>query len=173
MKNLRLEQSFSGHQIVMISCGILAFAAITFNKLTANGWNWTSLVMALPFFLITVALVGVLFLQNGFTARSNNRIARSWFWFGIPIRMKTINADKYPVISVLRMGKKQKLAWTVAANPDLSVSYSSYDITSLNEKHTKKERLIILKNQRNAENAIAFILNHSNLREEIYSPDFS
>jgi hypothetical protein len=40
-------------------------------------------------------------------------------------------------------------------------------------KHTVKDRLIILKKERNAQNALAFTLNHSNLREEIYNPDFS
>jgi hypothetical protein len=58
-------------------------------------------------------------------------------------------------------------------NPDLAVEYSSYDITSLNYNHTIKDRHVILIQEHHAKNAILFLLNHSILKEEIYSPDFS
>lgn len=173
MKNLRLEQSFSGHQRIMIAVFLIIFAVKSFRIFSDYGWQTASIVVATPFVGLTLLLIGVFFMQNGFSALNDHKVARSWFLYGIPVFSKKIDAGLFPVIAVLRMGKTQKLAWTVAANPDLSVNYSSFDITSLNEKHTKKSRLVILKKESSAKKAMEFILANSNLREEIYSPDFS
>jgi len=173
MKHLRLERSFSGHQSVMIVCFTIVFIVKSYQVFSNNNWSINAIILAIPFIALTILCIGILFMQNGFSSLSKNRVARGWYIYGIPIRFKTIDANKFPVISTLKMGKTQKLAWTLAANPDLSTSYTSFDITSLNDKHTKKERLVILKKEQNALKAIEFITTHSSLREEIYSPDFS
>ena len=150
MKHLRLERSFSGHQGIMIIFIILLLVVNSYRAISNNDFTLETLLIAAPFVALTILSIGFLFMQNGFSSLSNNRVARGWYLYGIPVRFKKIDAVKFPVISVLKMGKSQKLAWTVAANPDLSVSFTSFDITSLSEKHTKKDRLVILKKEKSA-----------------------
>ncbi|AUC78118.1 hypothetical protein CW736_01260 [Nonlabens sp. MB-3u-79] len=173
MKSLQLEQSFSGHQKVMIGLGTITFCIKSFNALNNLDYTAPAWINALPFILISILFIGIFFLQNGFIAYGNDKVARAWFWYTLPVWKKEIDQKKYPIISTLKMGKKQKLGFTLAVNPDLAVDYSSYDITSLNYNHTIKDRHVILKQEHQAKNAILFLLNHSILKEEFYSPDFS
>ncbi|QJP33154.1 hypothetical protein F0365_01370 [Nonlabens sp. Ci31] len=173
MKSLQLEQSFSGHQKVMLGVGAIIFCIKSFNVLTNMDYAAAAWINAVPFMFISILLIGLIFLQNGFIAYGTDKVARAWFWYTLPIWRKEIDQKKYPIIGTLKMGKKQKLGFTLAVNPDLAVDYSSYDITSLSYNHTIKNRHVILKQEHHAKNAILFLLNYSNLKEEMYSPDFS
>jgi hypothetical protein len=151
----------------MLAVGTIIFCIKSFN--VVNNLNYTSpaWINALPFILISILLIGIFFLLNGFIAYGNNKVARAWFWYTVPVWKKEIDQKKHPIISTLKMGKKQKLGFTLAVNPDLAVDYSFFDITSLNYNHTIKDRHVILKQKRHAKNAVLFLLNHSTLKKEI------
>ena len=65
------------------------------------------------------------------------------------------------------------MAWFSNAKPDLSQNFTSFDITLLNNKHTSKTHLTSTRNELNAKKAIEFLASEFDLKEEIYSPDFS
>lgn len=76
-------------------------------------------------------------------------------------------------VSVLKFRRKQKFAFFTSANPDLSQRFNFFDICLLNEKHTRRQTVISLKNEENAQKAIGFLTANFNLKFEVYSPDFS
>ena len=64
MKSLQLEQSFSGHQKVMLAVATIIFCIKSFNVL--NGLNYTApaWINALPFILISILLIGIFFYKT-------------------------------------------------------------------------------------------------------------
>lgn len=54
----------------------------------------------------------------------------------------------------------------------MSHGFNGFDIYLLNEKHTKKERIMSLKSELNSQKAIDFIILNTKLKHEVYNPDF-
>lgn len=88
------------------------------------------------------------------------------------IFQRKIDLNNKPVFTILKFKKIQKFAFLTVANPDMSHAFNGFDIYLLNEKHTEKERIMCLKSELNSQKAIDFITLNTNLKHEVYSPDF-
>ncbi len=88
--------------------------------------------------------------------------------FKDPITLLNISA-----VSILKFKRRQRGAYLSVANPEFSVSFNTFEIYMLNEKHTTKNKILTLRNEEKAKQTIEFITRNSNLKHEIYSPDFS
>ena len=103
---------------------------------------------------------------------SNNKIYKGYFFRNLLLYKKTVNLNNKIAFAILKLRKKQKMAFFTGANPDLAESFETFDIALLNENHTQKEILISLLKVKNSESVTEFLKNHTNLKLEIYSPNF-
>ncbi len=130
-------------------------------------------------------ILGILFLAVGlFVAVSTFLIKKGlvknseglhvgYFSWGKLIIKNPIKFFNFPAVSILRRRRRERGAYLSIANPEFSTSFNSFEVFSLNEKHTKKNKIISLRSEKNANKALDFILENSKLRRETYSPDFS
>jgi len=122
------------------------------------------------FSLIIIFSIIALFSKNGLVVKNKELYIADFFLTKLLHKRKVKFTDK-SAFSILKLRKKQKTVMTVS-NPDSSYRLISYDIYLLNDKHTKKQYLMSLRNENDSKNASEFISTYSNFKYEIYSPDF-
>lgn len=171
METLLLEYRLTNHQKLILSLVpaiLLVFIVETFSVFL-NFKGYLFVILCSLFFIF---LVGRVFSRSGLIAK-NNKLYIGVFYFNILIFKKHIDLNDWTKISLLKLSRRQKLAFFTSANPDLSERFNSFDVCLLNEKHTRRLALTSLRNEDNAQNAIQFLNANFNLKFETYSPDFS
>lgn len=133
--------------------------------------NLVGLFSTIPVVLVLIVLIATTFSKKGFV------VIDKALYKGIFVRKKLIYCQKIdlnnkPVFAILIFRKIQKFAFLTVANPDMSHGFNGFDVYLLNEKHTEKERIMSLKSELNSQKAIDFITLYTNLKHEVYSPDF-
>ncbi len=135
--------------------------------------------MVLIDFLISIffLFLGLFLLALMFSRKSlivkKEKLYRSISIFGILLFRKKIKLYDRPIVSILKVKKSQKFAFVSSANPDQSESFSSFEIYVLNKKHTLRDSVVYFKKERNAHEAVNFLIENLPLKLEIFSPDFS
>lgn len=165
-----LEFNLSTHQMTHLSLIALALiviaSAVLRNELILL--NVLKLIGLLILFGFTIMIT---FSKKGLL-QSNNKIYKGYFFGNLLLYKKTVNLNNKIAFAILKLRKKQKMAFFTGANPDLAESFETFDIALLNENHTQKEILISLLKVKNSESVTEFLKNHTNLKLEIYSPNF-
>ena len=134
--------------------------------------GWIQISFGFGFLIWIIFALSFIFIKKGLV-KDNKGIHLGYYcWKKYVGRDKNKFSDR-PIVTILKFKKKQKLAFISAANPDFSTSFNAFDIYLLNDRHTKKNKLIGLKDKLNADSAIEFITANSDLKFELYSPDFS
>ncbi|GAB5557451.1 MAG: hypothetical protein SchgKO_16640 [Schleiferiaceae bacterium] len=100
--------------------------------------------MQLLLFVLSPLLFLYAFTRDG-VSQFKDTFRTSTFLFGKPIRSITIDPKDIEEITVLQFNMKQKVAMTVAPNPDQAYDYVEYRVYGLNENHSK--RTLIYKTQ--------------------------
>lgn len=163
-------------------------------------WTLTTILIALLFILIlmekldldfnievlivgpTLLLFGLfwvmLFHKNGFIIK-NSAIHIAIFFFQIPLRTKKIKLSKWHSVSILtaskRMGDEDLVGTFVPdnlKNSNWSYSEKIFRLTLLNQNHTIKSTAICAKSESEAHSLLEFIIKNTNLKHEVYSPNF-
>ena len=168
---LILEYNFNSHQkthLTFVGLAIIVVASGVFRDLE-NPYFWVKL---LGLFILLISVVILIFSKNGLI-NNNGKIFLGYFIGKILLYKKAIDLTDKNALAVLKLKKTQKLAFFTSANPDWSQSFGTFDIALLNSKHTKKDILISLNSQENADKATDFLTKYTDLNLEVYSPDFS
>ena len=112
----------------------------------------------------------MMFSKIGLTAK-NNELYKADFFLGKLIFKSKVKLSDNLVFSILKLRKRQKVVYSVAS-PDASYGLISYDIYLLNKNHTEKKYIMSFRNELSSKKASDFISAFTNLRFEVYSPDF-
>ncbi len=88
-------------------------------------------------FLISPLLFLYAFTRDG-VSQFEDTFRTSTFLFGKPIRSITIDSKDVEEITILQFNMKQKVAMTVAPNPDQAYGYVEYRVYGLNSNHSKR-----------------------------------
>ena len=166
-----LENRFTTHQKISLLLYIGAPFLISIISLAKINLNYKGYIMLLLLILIYGFLICLSVTKRGFI-KYNSNLYRGLFFKDNLVLKKRIDLKNKPKVSILKFKKSQKLAFFSAARPDLATEFNSFEINILNERHTKREEIIILKDKVNAEKAIKFLTLHFDLTHEIYSPNF-
>lgn len=166
-----LEDRFTTHQKISLLLYIGAPFIISIFGLARIDLNYKGYLMLVLLILVYGLIICLSFTKRGFI-NYNSDLYRGLFFKDKLILKKRIDLTDRSKISILKFRKSQKLAFFSAARPDLATEFNSFDINILNDRHTKREKIMSLKNKMNAENTIEFLTLNFNLKNEIYSPDF-
>ncbi len=126
----------------------------------------------IPATIVLLVLIMLLFLKTGILEKNNNLYEGTYFK-GKLLFKKKINLTDKTKVAILKLNKRQKMAWFSIANPDQALSYHKNDITLLNDKHTRKELLVSLDDENLANKTVSFLEENFDLTFETYNPDFS
>lgn len=130
-------------------------------------------------FIAVIAFVAILFLALSIfctkkgIVKDNQGIHIGYFSWNKLVYQDPIELLNLPVISLLKFRRKSRGAYTSFANPEFSVSFNTFEIYALNDKHTVKRKIISLTNEDKANATLDFLKTNSKLRHEVYSPKFS
>lgn len=166
-----LEHNFDLHQKIHLSF-YAAFCLLVILELRDLPVDIVSGLFFTFFFAVFLLFIVLIFSRKGFLIKKD-RLYRASFFTGIAVHKKKVELKERPVISILKFKKKQKFAFFSAARPDLSHNFNAFDIYLLNNRHTRKNRLLSLKKEGMATEAIVFLTAHTSLKNEIYRPRFS
>jgi hypothetical protein len=75
----------------MLALATITFCIKSFNLLNNLDYTVPAWINALPFILISILFIGIFFLQNGFIAYGNDKVARGKFWYTLPVWKKEID----------------------------------------------------------------------------------
>jgi len=154
----KIEQS-------LILMGFLVAIPLSIVYSNVENTNLKYLFFSIPLiFYLIISNIRIVFLHD------NNQILKGFALFNQCFYKKQINLINWKKITILN--SKKSLSNSHKGNGH-EVYFHTYDLTLLNEKHTKKKRIIIFDNAESAEELITFFTNHSSLKREIYCPDFS
>ncbi len=128
-------------------------------------WLWVSPIVLIP--------ISVLFSKKGLFHR-NGHLYKGIYIGKILILKFQIKLIDFEAITILKF-KKRKIysSILVASHNGLSTKFNTFDIYLLCNRHTRKSKLISLSSLDICNDAINFIQTYSNLKFEVYSPDFS
>lgn len=166
-----LEYNFDLHQKIHLSF-YAAFCLLAILELRNLPVDLVSGLYFLFFFAVFLLFVMLIFSRKGFVIKKN-RLYRTSFFSGIPLHKQRVELQARPVISILKFKKKQKLIFFSIARPNLSHGFNAFDIYLLNERHTRKNKLLSLKKEVMAIEAANFLIAHTSLKKEAYSPQFA
>lgn len=116
-------------------------------------------------------LLSIIFSKKGFLYK-NNSIYLSYTFLNRSIYTKNILLDGKTSFTLLKQNILQKNTYLSAGGADLSYKDISFSIVLLNKNHTQKKHLITVNSVKNIEELKLFIENSTNLKYEIYSPNF-
>ena len=174
-----LESKLTAHQkthvIMVIGLPVIIVSVTILNHhLSLHGMNQWSLVFPKLLFLFTILLLGffLVFLRTG-VLKVDNHLYLGTYIFGKLIFKKKIITSHKSKVAILKLSKRQKMAWFSIASPDQSLSYHKNDVTLLNNKHTHKELLVSLNDEVLAMKVVTFLEENFGFIHEVYSPDYS
>lgn len=171
MESIILEYRFNNHQKVILSLlpALLIFLIFEMSSVSLNTKGFLFVFLCS---LLIIFLIGRVFSSRGLIAK-NNKLYIGVFYFKVLFFKKQIDLKEWTKISILKFNRRQKFAFFTSANPDLAERFNAFDVCLLNNKHTKRLKLISLKKEVNSQNAIRFLNTNFSLKYETYSPDFS
>lgn len=169
-KYIILEDLFESHKKVHLYVLFLLPTAFFVLGIIYKG-GWTQILFLFGLLVWLFFAISFIFIKKGLI-KSDNGIHFGYFCWGLYVGKDKNKYLDRPIVTVLKFKKRQKLAFVSAANPDFSSSFNAFDVYLLNEKHTEKDKLIGLNTISRANSAIEFITKNSNLKFELYSPDF-
>ena len=111
-------------------------------------------------------------LKKGLYVNSSNLFVGYFTWAKL-IHKQKIDLNQTKAVSILKFKRRERGAYMSVANPEFSTTFNSFEVYVLNERHTKRSLLISLKKEGNAKKAIEFVVQNTELIQEIYSPNFS
>lgn len=130
-------------------------------------WIWViAIITLLAFAIIIFPLKKGLYINN-------SDLFFGYFSWGKLLYKHKIDVDQAKAVSVLKFKRRQRGAYMSLANPEFSTTFNSFEVYVLNERHTKRSLLISLKKENNAKKALEFVVENTEMSQEIYSPDFS
>ncbi|MEY8847305.1 hypothetical protein AB9K26_00695 [Psychroserpens sp. XS_ASV72] len=168
---LILEYNLSSHQMIhtsLIGLAILCIAITGVNEI--SGYLLYIFIIGITILLGIITIIT--FSRKGFV-KVDGKVFKGYFFGKNLLLKKTIDITDKNAFTILKLRKKQKMAFFAAANPDMAQSFDCYDIAFLNKKHTIKEVVLSLKKEKNSKLATEFLSKNTDLKLEIYSPDFS
>lgn len=178
-KEIILESKLTSHQKIHVALVIglpIIIVGITIlnDHFSMHGINQWSLVFPKLLFLSTTLLLGIfsLFLKSGLLNVNSQLYSGTYIFGKLIFKKKNVLSHKTKV-AVLKLRKRQKMAWFSVASPDQSLTYQKNDVTLLNDKHTHKELLISLNDEVLAQKTITFLEENFGILYEDYNPDFS
>jgi hypothetical protein len=121
--------------------------------------------------LILFLLLLIIFSKKGFLF-NNNSLYLSYTFLNKNIYSKIILLDDKTSFTFLKQNILQKNTYLSAGGADLSYKDISFNIVLLNKNHTQKKHLITINSIKNTEELKLFIENATNLKYEIYNPNF-
>ncbi|WP_437369685.1 hypothetical protein [Maribacter litoralis] len=165
-----LEYNYDNYQKINWSIFIITVLAIIIFlfQMPMKLLNFGLIVL---FGLVISYSIIMMFSKNGLAVK-NNELYKADFFLGKLIFKSKVKLSDNPAFSILKLRKRQKVIYSVAS-PDASYGLISYDIYLLNEKHTQKKCVMSLRNEMSSKKASEFISTYTELKFEIYSPDFS
>ena len=179
---LILESAFSSNAklYLYIIFGIIFFPALLSVPLAFIGMvigqnesiGFTIILRLVIVCLIVILAVLIFPLKKGLL-KNESGLHFGYFTWGKPIYKYKISLEGAEAISILKFKRRQRGAYLSEANPEYSSAFDSFEVYALNENHTERKIIIPLKMEKNALKAVEFITQHTGLKEEIYSPDFS
>jgi len=172
MDTIVLENRFSVHQKLMILFYLGAPIIVALVSLSKLDLNYIGYLVLFVLCIIYGVLICISYSKRGFI-KINSDLYRGLFFRNKLILKKRIDLRNKSVISVLKFKKHQKFAFFSAAKPDLATSFNALEINILNDRHTVREEIITIKMTENADRTIKFLTTNFNLKNEVFSPDFS
>lgn len=171
MDKIILEDRYTGFQKVsflfFIGAPILLiiYGLLTLN-LSFQGYIVLTIAIAIYVFIVCIA-----FLKRGFIS-IKSKLYRGSFFRGKLFFKSHIDISKTPKVAVLKFKKIQKFAFFSVARPDLGSGFNAFEINILNERHTKREEIIMLRDEKNVKPCLDFLTSNFNLEHEVFSPNF-
>ena len=172
-----LERNLDFHQFknVFILNFICVFGFLMLMKFEPDlTMNFLKLIIGIA----VVVCVCFMILKKGIVIE-NKLIHIGYYLFGLKIFKQKVEAENMKIITLLKFIKstnynyeKRHPSNVTRWEPNLNYQSNSFQIFLLNENHTKKKKVLSLVNEQNSNKAIEFIKKNTNLKIEIYNPNF-
>ena len=172
-----LERNLDFHQFknVFICNFICVFVFIMLMKVEPD---LIMNLLKLVFEIAVVICVCLMILKKGILIE-NKFIYIGYYLFGLKIFKQKLETENMQIITLLKFIKstnynyeKRHPSNVTRWEPNLNYQSNSFQIFLLNENHTKKKKLLNLVKKENSDKAIEFITKNTNLKIEIYNPNF-
>ena len=170
MNKLPLEPNLTFQQKIHVGIFIFLGLALIIALLATN-FDASKLLYLAIALLVTSFFLVVFFSKNGLVYDGEN--IYTGVFIGQTLLLKNrINLSDKSACSILKFRKSQRYSFFTAARPDLAHEFNAFDIYLLNDRHTKKSRILSLKKESNSKMAIQFLEDNTDLKYQIYSPNF-
>lgn len=134
--------------------------------------------LRLLFGIIIISCICLMLLKKGIVIEEK-LIYIGYFLLGKKIFKKKVETGNMKIITLLKFIKSTNYNYpelhpsnVTRWEPNLNYQTDSFQLFLLNENHTCKKKLLSLVKEQNATNAIEFILKNTELKIEIYDPNF-
>lgn len=135
-------------------------------------------ILKLIFGTAVVFCVCLMLLKKGIVIE-NKLIYIGYYLLGLKIFKQKIETDNLKIFTLLKLIKstnynyeKRHPSNVTRWEPNLNYQSSSFQIFLLNENHTEKKKVLSLVKEQNSNKAIELITKNTDLKIEIYNPNF-
>ena len=172
-----LERNLDFHQFknVFILNFMCAFVLLMLMKVEPN---LIINLLKLIFGIAVVVCVCLIILKKGIVIE-NKLIHIGYYLFGLKIFKQKVETENMKIITLFKFIKstnynyeKRHPSNVTRWEPNLNYQSNSFQLFLLNENHTEKKKILSLVKEQNSNKAIEFITKNTNLRMEIYNPNF-
>ena len=172
-----LERNLDFHQFknVFILNFICVFVFLMLMKIEPDLiMNFLKLI----FGIAVVVCVCLMILKKGIVIE-NKVIHISYYLFGLKIFKQKVETENMKIITLFKFIKstnynyaKRHPSNVTRWEPNLNYQSNSFQIFLLDENHTEKKKVLSLVKEQNSNKAIEFITKNTDLKIEIYNPNF-
>ena len=128
--------------------------------------------------IAVVVCVCLMILKKGIVIE-NKLIHIGYYLFGLKIFKQKVETDNMKIITLFKFIKstnynyeKRHPSNVTRWEPNLNYQSNSFQIFLLNENHTEKKKVLSVVKEQNSNKAIEFITKNTDLKIEIYNPNF-
>lgn len=178
MRKIILEDTFDFKQkaifIILFSIPILFLIGLVNNADNLFGNKKLILITLILCFslLLILFFLSIIFSKKGFLIR-NNSLFLSYTFLGRNIYSKSLSLNEKTAFTFFKQNIIQKNTYLSAGGADLSYKDISFTLVLLDKNHTKKKQIITLNSIKNIDKLKLFFESFTNLKHEVYSPNFS
>lgn len=147
----------------LITISVLLIFVIILTGKSDSNFNTQFLIIGASLLLFGLFCV-IIFHKNGFIIKNSN-LHIATFFGQAPVLSKKIDLSKWTSVSILKASKRM-------GNEDWSYREELFRLTFLNQNHTLKSAVVTAKSESEANSLLEFVLKNTNLKYEIYNPNF-
>lgn len=127
-------------------------------QLLVNSINVLGALVVLFFLFFLVAMLSLALLKKGFLVK-NKELYKGYFVLGKQLFKQKINLTDRTIVAVLKNKQHKRISTNTK-----EIKYKNFEINVLDKKQTKRDVLLVLKNEQKANEGVLFLTKNTDLK---------